>query len=78
MTPNRLKLILAAVVIVAMGILLIWSRADRAGDARTQAILDRADRDAAAAQSAADSAARSAADAIDAARGAQNAVPGSS
>jgi type II secretory pathway component PulM len=77
MSPNRLKLILAGVVIVAMVALMLWFPAHQ-HHAQVQQIIEKADADVAAAKAAADSAATSAVKAKDSARDAQNKLPGSS
>lgn len=77
MSVNRLKLIGAAIVILVMVILMLWFPS-HAHQVAVQQIIDRADRDVAAAKAAADSAAASAAKAKDAAQDLQNRLPGSS
>jgi type II secretory pathway component PulM len=77
MTVNRLRLILAGVVIVVMVALMLWFPS-HAHHAAVQQMLDQADRDVAAAKAAADSAAGSAAKAKGAAQDLQNRLPGSS
>ena len=77
MSVNRLKLILAAIVILVMAILILWFPS-HAHHVAVQKIIDQANHDVAAARAASDSAAASAARAKDAARDAQNRLPGSS
>jgi len=77
MSPNRLKLIVAGVVILMMVVLMLWFPS-HAHNAAVQHMLDQADRDVAAARAAADSAAGSAAEARGAAQHVQNRLPGSS
>jgi len=77
MSPNRLKLVLAGIVIVVMVALMLWFPSHR-HHVQVQQIIEKADADVAAAKAAADSAAASASRAKDAARDAQNKLPGSS
>lgn len=77
MSPNRLKLMLAGIVIVVMVALMLWFPAHE-HHAQLQQMIEKADADVAAAKAAADSAAASAAKAKDSARDAQNKLPGSS
>jgi hypothetical protein len=77
MSASRLKLIVAAIVIVVMAALMLWFPG-HAHHVAVQQILDQADRDAAAARAAADSAAGSAAKAKGAAQDLRNRLPGSS
>ena len=77
MSANHLKLIAAAAIIVLMAALMLWFPS-HAHQAAVQRIIDRADRDVAAAKAAADDAAASAAKAKGAAQELQNRLPGSS
>jgi type II secretory pathway component PulM len=77
MKPNRLKLILAGIVIVAMVALMLWFPAHQ-HHAQVQQMIEKADTDVAAAKAAADDAAASATKAKDSARDAENRLPGSS
>jgi cytosine/uracil/thiamine/allantoin permease len=74
MSVNRLKLILAGILILVMVALMLWFPSH----AHNSALLDQADRDVAAAKAAADAAAVSAVKAKDAARDLQNKLPGNS
>jgi hypothetical protein len=77
MSPSRLKLIAAGVVILIMVALMLWFPS-HAHHVAVQQMIDQADRDVAAAKAAADSAAGSAAKAKGAAQELQNRLPGSS
>jgi hypothetical protein len=77
MSPSRLKLIAAGVVILIMVALMLWFPS-HAHHVAFQQMIDQADRDVAAAKAAADSAAGSAAKAKGAAQELQNRLPGSS
>jgi len=77
MSVNRLKLILAGIVILVMVALMLWFPSHSHQAALHQAV-EQADRDVAAAKAAADDAAASAAKAKDAARDLQNKLPGDS
>ena len=77
MSANRLKLVLAGVVILVMVALMLWFPGDAHHVALRNAV-DQADRNVAAAKAAADAAAVSAAKAQDAARDLRNRLPGDS
>jgi len=77
MSPNRLRIVVAAIVIVVMVILMLWFPS-HAHHVAVQRIIDQADQDVIAAKVAAARASDSAATAKAAARDAQNRLPGSS
>lgn len=77
MTVNRLKLIVAGIVIVVMVALMLWFPSHR-HHVQVQQMIEKADSDVAAAKAAADSAVGSAAKAKGAAQDLQNRLPGSS
>jgi hypothetical protein len=77
MSSKRNRLILGLSLVALVLAILLWGRARLSEDA-VQHTIDRMDRDAAAAKAAADAAAVSAGEAMEAARKAQNALPGSS
>jgi hypothetical protein len=77
MSPSRLKLIVAGIVVVAMVALMLWFPSHR-HHVQVQQMIEKADSDVAAAKAAADSAAASAAKAKGAAQDLENRLPGSS
>jgi hypothetical protein len=77
MSANRIKLVLAGIVIFVMAVLMLWFPG-HVPQAAFQRIIDQADSDVAAAKAAADSAAASAAKAKESARDTQSRLPGSS
>jgi Flp pilus assembly protein TadB len=77
MSPNRLKLVLASIVIVVMVALMLWFP-NHQHHAQMQQMIEKADSDVTAAKAAADSAAASAVRAKASAQDVQNRAPGSS